>query len=256
MMVASEGNFTRAAQHLGITQPAVSQHIAELEKQVGTSLFVRGRGNISLTPEGYVFQDYAAKILHWYDAADALFGQSGSLTYNRSVRIAATPLMAASYLPDMLRDLLAMTTTPFIINTYPEDSFPDGVDADILLYTCARGDTLDFDVSSVIGVVQAALVTAGTDIPEDTRYAVWTPYRSLVSQDVYARTALFSDSLPALHEWVKTHPGLTGILPSQSAQGLVIHPEPLPHLQLDIHLRISESFAPTGIAQWLSSRMG
>ena len=33
MMVAAESSFTRAAQHLGVTQPAVSQHIAELEKQ-------------------------------------------------------------------------------------------------------------------------------------------------------------------------------------------------------------------------------
>ena len=67
MMVAAEGSFTRAAQHLGVSQPAVSQNIAELEKQVGAVLFDRKRGEVTLTPEGYVFKDYAAKILHWYD---------------------------------------------------------------------------------------------------------------------------------------------------------------------------------------------
>ena len=67
MMVAAEGSFTRAAQHLGVSQPAVSQNIAELEKQVGAALFERGRGEVALTAEGYVFKDYAAKILHWYE---------------------------------------------------------------------------------------------------------------------------------------------------------------------------------------------
>ena len=52
MMVAAEGSFTRAAQHLGVSQPAVSQNIAELEKQVGAVLFERKRGEVTLTPEG------------------------------------------------------------------------------------------------------------------------------------------------------------------------------------------------------------
>ena len=254
MTVAAEGNFTRAAQQLGVSQPAISQHIAELEKQLGTALFLRGRGNASLTPEGYVFREYAQKILHWYDAADALFGPKGSLTYDRPVRIAVTSYTASAFLPALMQDLVAMTSTTFIINTYPEDQFPEAVDADIYLYTAPRRDTLNFDVRSVIGVVQAALVSASAEMPEEARYAVWAPYRSLIDQDIYAKTALFSDSIPALTSLIQTNPGLVGILPSQSAQGLVIHPDPLPHLQLDVHLRTSESFAATGIAQWLASR--
>ena len=95
MMVTQESSFTRAAQHLGVTQPAVSQNIAELEKQVGAVLFERKRGEVSLTAEGYVFKTYAEKILHWYDATDALFGSAGKLTVNRPVRIAATAFVAA-----------------------------------------------------------------------------------------------------------------------------------------------------------------
>ncbi len=40
--VYSLGSYTEAARELGITQPAVSQNIAELEKELGTELFVRG----------------------------------------------------------------------------------------------------------------------------------------------------------------------------------------------------------------------
>ena len=254
MMVAAENSFTRAAQHLGVTQPAVSQNIAELEKQVGAALFERKRGEVSLTAEGYVFKAYAEKILHWYDATDALFGSAGKLTVNRPVRIAATAFVAAFRLPALLQDLLAITATSFIIDTYPESSFPESMDADLYFFTSARKDTLDFDAGSVIGTVQAALVTAAQDLPEEPRYAVWAPYRPLVEPDIYARTALISDSIPTLVDLVRSNPNLIGILPSEAASGLILHPDPLPHLRQDLHLRVSDSFSRTGIAQWLTSR--
>ena len=255
LTAASENSFTRAAQLLGVSQPAVSQNIAELEKQVGAVLFERKRGEVTLTPEGDVFRDYAQKILHWYDAADALFGSGGKMTVNRPVRIAATAFTAAHFLPDLLKDLLAVTATSFIIDTYPEDAFPESMDADLYLFTSARTDTLNFDAGSVVGTVQAALVTAGPALPEEPRYAVWAPYRPFVSQDVYARAVLVSDSIPALLTLVRANGNLVGILPSQAAAGLVIHPDPLPHLQQDIHLRASDAFSRTGIAAWLTSRL-
>ncbi len=254
MTVAAEGSFTRAAQHLGVSQPAVSQNVAELERQVGASLFERKRGEVTLTAEGFVFRDYAAKILHWYDAADALFGSAGKMTVNRPVRIAATGFVATHLLPDLLRDLLAVTATSFIVDTYPEPAFPESMDADIYYFTSARADTLDFDAGSVVGTVQASLVTAGPDLPEEPRYAVWAPYRPLVSQDMYARAVLVSDTIPTLLELVRGNANLVGVLPSQAAAGLILHPDPLPHLQQDVHLRFSEAFSRTGIAQWLTSR--
>ena len=254
MMVTQESSFTRAAQHLGVSQPAVSQNIAELEKQVGAALFERRRGEVALTAEGYVFKEYAAKILHWYEATDALFGSAGKMTVNRPVRIATTSFAATHLLPDLLRDLLAVTATAFIIDTYPESAFPESMDADLYLFTSARKDTLNFDAGSIVGTVQAALVTAGPDLPEEPRYAVWTPYRPFVDQDMYARSFLVSDSIPTLVDLIKTNENLVGVLPSQAASGLVIHPDPLPHLQQDLHLRVSDAFSRTGIAQWLSTR--
>ena len=61
--VAEEGSFTKAARALGITQPAVSQNIAELEKITGVRLFDRHRGEVVLTEQGRVFGEYAARIL-------------------------------------------------------------------------------------------------------------------------------------------------------------------------------------------------
>lgn len=45
-------NFTQVAEELGTSQPAVSQRIAALEKELATTLFKRARRGVSLTPEG------------------------------------------------------------------------------------------------------------------------------------------------------------------------------------------------------------
>jgi len=67
------GSFTAAAAELGISQPAVSQNISELEKSLGTSLFVRSRGKLEITPAGKIFLHYAQNILDGYAALNSAF---------------------------------------------------------------------------------------------------------------------------------------------------------------------------------------
>ena len=73
MAVAEEGSFTKAARQLGISQPAVSQNIAEIEKAIGTYLFDRTRTAVTLTADGVKFREYAEQILYWYRAASEAF---------------------------------------------------------------------------------------------------------------------------------------------------------------------------------------
>ena len=68
--VAMKGSFTAAAKELGITQPAVSNHISELEGSVGDMLFYRSRKETVLTPKGKILFEYAEKILNLYRCAD------------------------------------------------------------------------------------------------------------------------------------------------------------------------------------------
>lgn len=56
-------NFTRAAVNLYIAQPALSQQIAELEKQLGVTLFVRNSRSVALTPAGRILMEACPDIL-------------------------------------------------------------------------------------------------------------------------------------------------------------------------------------------------
>ncbi|MCL4799423.1 MAG: LysR family transcriptional regulator [Burkholderiales bacterium] len=61
--VAKQMSFTKAAEVLYMTQPAVTFQIKQLEEHFNARLFERGHGKISLTPAGEVVLEYAEKIL-------------------------------------------------------------------------------------------------------------------------------------------------------------------------------------------------
>lgn len=61
--VAKQLSFTKAAEVLFMTQPAVTFQIKQLEEHFNTRLFDRGHGRISLTPAGELVLQYAEKIL-------------------------------------------------------------------------------------------------------------------------------------------------------------------------------------------------
>ncbi len=62
LTAAELGSFTRAAEQLSLTQPAVSHHIGQLESQLNVTLFLRKRGRILLTPEGEIVLQYVRRM--------------------------------------------------------------------------------------------------------------------------------------------------------------------------------------------------
>lgn len=90
--VANNLSFTKAAKTLLISQPAVTRHINELEKQLGVRLFRRLGSGIELTPEGDLLQNHARKIFAQYRAFEDELGRiqnvdSGSLLMGASTTI-------------------------------------------------------------------------------------------------------------------------------------------------------------------------
>jgi len=64
LAVAEEGSFSRAAQRLHRTQPAISQTIRKLEEDLGEPLFDRSSRHGKLTDAGELLRDYAGKLLN------------------------------------------------------------------------------------------------------------------------------------------------------------------------------------------------
>lgn len=67
--VARRESYSRAAEDLRISQPAVSKHVLDLEEELGAKLFHRLGRRILLTEAGRLMADYAQRIFHLADEA-------------------------------------------------------------------------------------------------------------------------------------------------------------------------------------------
>lgn len=127
--VAETGNFTHAADRLGISQPALSRSIQRLEEELGQPLFDRKPRSVSLTDAGLLFQKRAEQILLIVEDTKAEIcddGQSGR------IRVAAIPTIAPFFLPDLLRKFS---------DAYPKASLLVHEDTtDNLIRRCKQGE--------------------------------------------------------------------------------------------------------------------
>ncbi|WP_116027045.1 LysR family transcriptional regulator [Thermomonospora umbrina] len=102
--VARSGSMTAAARALSYTQPAVSHHIARLEREVGTPLVVRHGRGVRLTEAGRVLVGHVEAVLARLADAEEEIAAIAGLRAGR-VRAAVFPTAAAGLLPDALAAL-------------------------------------------------------------------------------------------------------------------------------------------------------
>ena len=87
--LASAGSLSAAARELGVTTPAVSKHLALMERRLGVSLVNRTTRRMSLTPEGELYLEHARRILGEIDGMEELLGV-GKATPKGLLRVNAT----------------------------------------------------------------------------------------------------------------------------------------------------------------------
>ena len=104
LAVASFLNFSRAAQQLRITQPAVSHQINTLEDELGVKLFHRTSKNVQLTQSGHLFLQYASQILKLSGLSKAMLRQ-GEQTFPQSLGIGCHNFTELNFLRLVFRQL-------------------------------------------------------------------------------------------------------------------------------------------------------
>lgn len=100
-MIAELGSISRAARAIGLTQPALSAQVQQLEKEAGVELLVRTSRGCSLTPAGLTLAQHAEFILGAVERARAEVRHAGREVTGR-LRIGSTNSIATYLLPDVL----------------------------------------------------------------------------------------------------------------------------------------------------------
>jgi len=160
LAVAEERSFSRAAQRLNRTQPAVSQVIRKLEESLGESLFDRAARDGSLTAAGALLRDYALRLLALRREATSALGELKSLERGQ-LQLAANEYTCMYLLPaiDAFRrgfPHVNVTVHRMLASRIPEElnlrTFEIGVisfrpDTSQFRTIAVYGDSLDFIVS-------------------------------------------------------------------------------------------------------------
>lgn len=98
--LADLGSFSKTAKELYITQPALSNSIGKLEKELGVILFERGASGVHLTDEGVEFSRHISTALSEIDrAVEAMHSRSGHFGI---IRVATTDSVQRDHLPTFL----------------------------------------------------------------------------------------------------------------------------------------------------------
>jgi len=106
LAVADSGSFSRAAERIFLTQPAVSKRIASLEAQLGTRLFDRIGRRVQLTPAGIALHERAKRLLRELDDVKRSIADLSGIIAG-DLRLATSHHIGLHRLPQPLRDFHA-----------------------------------------------------------------------------------------------------------------------------------------------------
>ena len=108
--VARAGSFSAAARELSLTQPAVSQQVAALERELGARLLNRGPGGLTLTDAGALALEHAEALAERLAIADAQLEELGN--EEGKLRVGAFPSALATLVPEAIKRVVPRRVGP------------------------------------------------------------------------------------------------------------------------------------------------
>lgn len=129
LRVAERGNFTRAAEDMLISQPALSRSIQKLEEELGQPVFERKTRSVSLTDAGTLLQARAQQVLSILEDTKAEITDDGE---SGRIRVGAIPTIAPFFLPAVLQKFSKKFPKATLV---VQENTTDG-----LLKSCTQGE--------------------------------------------------------------------------------------------------------------------
>ncbi|MCG9873403.1 MAG: LysR family transcriptional regulator [Leptospiraceae bacterium] len=142
--IAEAGTFQKAAQSLGLSQPALSRQIFLLEKELKVKLMMRGPKSIRLTKEGEKLLIYSKRLKDLWEEILEAMNENGS-NISGSYSISAGGTVSAWILPKILIQI--------------KNKFPN------VKLSVREGDNLETRESLIQGDVDLAILTSPVSIP-------------------------------------------------------------------------------------------
>lgn len=175
--IAETLSFTRSAEILHVSQPALSYQIQRLEMELGTRLFDRGRKQISLTASGEVFLPLAQAVLFRADEAVRVLREHlGEET--GEVRMGCNPSVATYVLPRLIASFRA---------SFPRVAVQLMETGDHELTRAVLDGRIDFAIVTAPGAPQAVDTIP---LPSEELLVVTSPHHPLAGRDKVALSEL------------------------------------------------------------------
>lgn len=113
LTVAEEENITHAADILHITQPTLSRQMMDLEKELGTTLMIRGKSGLTLTGDGLFLKQRTEEIIELADRLEQAFAERNTYV-SGVISIGATEAVGSRLFARLIREFS---------NKYPQIKF-------------------------------------------------------------------------------------------------------------------------------------
>ncbi len=183
MAIAETGTFTAGAVRVHVTQAAISMQIRQLEREVGTRLFIRAPRRVILTEAGEALIERARNILREHDAALAELAELSGAEHGRLRIGSASAMVSTEQLPPILREVRSC-------HTRAEVSVVSGT-SEALVRQILAGD---LDVAFVSLPVEAHGIETEI-LSRDELVTIASPRHALAKQRVISVQALGKEKL-------------------------------------------------------------
>lgn len=145
--ISEKKNITKAANDLYISQSALSQNLQSVEKELGTILFDRTLSPLRPTEAGYIFIDWAKRVL---DSENEMLHRISDITKmpNRTLRIGLSPQKSVHIFPKIIKNFYdSVSHCRIILEEHPSDLLLPMLDQNAidLLFDVPHSNLVSYD---------------------------------------------------------------------------------------------------------------